>query len=513
MTDAATRKNENRLLAFLGCAAFLMQWVPNLIDGYGYFIDEFYYLACTERLAWGYVDHPPLSIFILKASRLLFGDSLPALRLLSSLSAGLAVFLTGLMARRMGAGAFGQGLAAAALMLGPVPMVLFGFYSMNAFEVLLWVTACYVLVEIARTGNERLWIRFGLVAGLGLLNKHTFVMLAVGLAIGVVLTPLRRHLTSRYLWLGVGLAAVLVMPNILWQVHNGWPSLEFYRNADALKNVPTPPLKVLLEQTLLMNPISAVLWIGGLLFCLRSEHGRPFRFLGWMFLALILLAMIGQKSRPDRLAGLYPVMFAAGATLWESLRFRRGLGWIRYAVPVLMVVVGLVMAPIGLAVLPPAQLATYAATTGIVPKIEAGEGKVSPLPQWFADRHGWEQMVEEVTAAVDSLTAGERAQAIILAPSYGHAGALELLGEDLPPVISPQNTYYLWATEETDMEGKVLISIGYENSLSDYYEEVERFGVSNCHYCMSWRNNMPITIARHPTRSLREAWPQLKNFQ
>ncbi len=515
MIDTSARRTENLLLAALGSVAFLLQWVPNLIDGYGYFIDEFYYIACTERLAWGYVDHPPLSIFILTANRLVLGDALWALRLLPALSGGCSVVLTGLMARRMGAGRFGQGIAATALLLAPVPLVMFGFYSMNSLEVLMWITACYVLVEIARTGNERLWMAFGLVAGLGLLNKHTFVLLAIGLGIGLLLTPMRRHLTSKWLWMGTILAAVLLLPNIIWQFQTGWPSLEFYRNADALKNVPTPPLKVLLDQTLLMNPISAVFWIGGLIFCLRSERGRPYRFLGLMFLSLLILAMIGQKSRPDRLLGIYPVMFAAGATLWESLSFRPALRWLRLAIPALMVIVGLLMAPIGLPVLPPEQLASYAAATGIVPKFEAGEGKISPLPQWFADRHGWEQMVEEVAAAVDTLTPEERSQALILAPSYGHAGALELLGSDLdlPHVVSPQNTYYLWASEETDMEPEVLISIGYEDTLRDYFDDVQQVGVSRCTYCMSWRNNMPILIARRPRGTLRETWPLIKNYQ
>jgi len=209
------------------------------------------------------------------------------------------------------------------------------------------------------------------------------------------------------------------------------------------------------------------------------------------------------------------VMFAAGGTLWESLSFRPALRWVRLAVPALMVIVGLLLAPVGLALLPPEQLATYAAATGIVPKMEAGEGKVSSLPQWFADRHGWEQMVDDVAAAVDTLSPAERRQALILAPSYGHAGALEFLGRnlDLPHVISPQNSYYLWASEETDMEPDILISIGYEGTLQDYFDDVQQVGVSRCQYCMSWRNDMPIMIARGARGSLRDVWPRIKNFQ
>jgi len=55
---------------------------------YGYMSDELYYLDSTARLAWGYVDHPPLSIAILKLVRAVLGDSLPALRLLPALARG-----------------------------------------------------------------------------------------------------------------------------------------------------------------------------------------------------------------------------------------------------------------------------------------------------------------------------------------------------------------------------------------------------------------------------------------
>src|SRR5258708_3147309 len=45
------------------------------IRRYGIFRDELYYLACSEHLAWGYVDQPPLSIALLAADRRLLGDS------------------------------------------------------------------------------------------------------------------------------------------------------------------------------------------------------------------------------------------------------------------------------------------------------------------------------------------------------------------------------------------------------------------------------------------------------
>ncbi len=109
-TAAAQPRPMGRATAIiLGIAAvyILILIIAVTNDSYGYFSDEFYYLACSEHLAWGYVDHPPLSIALLATVRAIFGDAVWAMRLPPILATAGAVVLTGLMARRLGAGAFG----------------------------------------------------------------------------------------------------------------------------------------------------------------------------------------------------------------------------------------------------------------------------------------------------------------------------------------------------------------------------------------------------------------------
>jgi 4-amino-4-deoxy-L-arabinose transferase-like glycosyltransferase len=166
--------------------------LPGLLGPYGPFIDELYYVSCAERPALGYVDHPPLAPLLLRASRAILGEGMLALRLPPALAGAALVLLVGWMARRLGAGPLGQGLACGGVLGAPVLLALFGFYSMNAFEVLLWAGLTALLIEIERRDEARLWLVFGGLAGLALLNKHTTVLLAGGLAVGVLLTPARR---------------------------------------------------------------------------------------------------------------------------------------------------------------------------------------------------------------------------------------------------------------------------------------------------------------------------------
>jgi len=391
---------------------------------------------------------------------------------------------------------------------------MFSFYSMNSISLLLWAICFWILVEIEVRGEPRLWLAFGAVAGLGLMNKHTLVLLGLGLAVGLVLTPARRHLRSRWLWMGLGLAVLLLAPNLVWQQMHGWPSLEFYRNADIYKNVPTPPLEILIQQVLFMNPAALPVWLGGLVFFLATRSGRPYRHLGWIYIALLALMLIGQKSRPDRITAAYTILFAGGGVMLEQMARRARGRWLRPALPILLVVFGAALAPIGLPLLPPEAASSYAVRLGMVPQIEAGEGKRTELPQWLADRFGWEKFVDDVEAAVDTLDPGERDRAMILVPSYGHGGAVELFGRgrDLPPVYASQNTYFFWGPPEETVDVAVIAGFS-EETVRWLFEEAERVGRHDCEWCMPWRDGMTIWVARGRKLSFAEAWPRFKHFE
>jgi len=498
-------------------AAFLVQLTATLVGehfGYGYFIDELYYIACAQRLDFGYVDHPPLAPAILRMNLALFGDSLVALRLPSAIAGALTALATGWLAARLGAGRFGQGLAAICAVVPPIFLVLFSFFSMNSFEILLWTALLVVAVVMVERSEPRLWVVFGALAGIALESKHTVVLFALGVVVGLALTAERRLLFTRWLFVGGAVAFVLFLPNLLWQIENGFPSLEFYRNATLFKNRPLPPLQIVWNQILFMSPFTFPVWAAGLYFCSRR---RPeLRFLAIAYLLLLGSLIVSQSSRPDRMAGLYPALFACGAVQFEkvflSLRAR--------ALVLAGILAGsMVLGGLSLPVLPPESASRFAGFLGIDTQIERGEGKRAELPQWLADRLGWEELVEQVTAVYRSLSEEDRARAVILAPSYGHAGALELFGRGrLPAVMSPHNTYHLWGRDDVRLlEGGVLISIGYDaEDIGAMYESIEQVALYDCDYCMTWRDEMPIFLARGLKLTPAElglAWERTKSYE
>ena len=271
-------------------------------SGYGYFRDEFYYLACAEHLAPGYVDHPPLSIVFLWVVRHLFGDSLPALRLLPAVLGAASVALVGLMARALGGGRWAVALAMTGALVAPEYLALNHFYSMNAFDIFFWALAAWLLIRLIGGANPRLWLLLGLVLGLGLANKISVLWLGAGLFVGLVATPQRRWLTTRWPWLCGTVSAALFAPYVFWQVRHDWPTLEFIHNATTEKMVGVAPLDFLVGQIKMMHPLTLPLWLGGLVFLFFHSEGRRYRLLGFIYLTVFFMLALSGSSRSGYLS-------------------------------------------------------------------------------------------------------------------------------------------------------------------------------------------------------------------
>jgi hypothetical protein len=478
--------------------------------GYGYFRDELYYLACGEHLEFGYVDHPPLIGVVAAGVRAVLGGSLIAIRLLPALAAAATIVLTGAMARALGGGFFAQLLAALATLLCPVYLSLFSYLSMNAFDVLLWAAALLVLARLLRGGDPRLWLAFGVLAGIGLQNKISVLFLGFGLTAGLVLSRRWEAFRSRYLWIGGGLAALIFLPHLLWQVTHGWPTLEFMENARRFKMNPLPPAAFLREQVLYAGPVALPLWLSGLAFLLLGAPGRACRTLGWAFVAILAL-MIATHAKPYYLGPAYTILFAAGGVIlerWTSDRARA----LRPAFLATLVAGGAMTAPLAKPLLPKETFIRYSGWLGIQ-AAQDERGERGRLPQFYADMIGWQELAETVAAVHRALPEGERSLACIFGQNYGQAGAIDLFGPalGLPKAISAHNSYYLWGPR--DCTGAVVIVIGDDReTLGEVFESVERAATYTCSDCMPYENDKPIWVARGLRRPLVDLWPSIKNF-
>src|SRR5215208_461377 len=274
------------ILAYLASLKLVGHLLTN--GNYGYFRDELYYFVAGERLALGYVDFPPFVALVARITHALFGDSLVALHIFPALAGAVVVVLAGLMARELGGGRFAQGLAALATLIAPTILVFGTLLSMDAFDQLFWVLALYVLLLILKRDRPRLWLAFGLVAGLGLLTKLTMLYLGLAVFLALLITRARRHLLTPWPWIAGALAFTFLLPYVIWEVAHGWPTFEFWSNYGA-KVDPASPVEFIVEQIVTMQPPTLPLWLAGLYYYLLSRDGKPYRALGWIYVILFAL--------------------------------------------------------------------------------------------------------------------------------------------------------------------------------------------------------------------------------
>ena len=300
----------DRSVYFLAALAVLVHFLFN--SKYGYFRDELYYAACGEHLAWGYVDHAPLAALASRISRALFGDSLFALRLLPALSAAPKVWLAGWMAREVGGARFAQFFSALLVFLAPIYLTFDNFLSMNAFEPVFWMACAAIVLRVLNGGSPRLWLLFGLVAGIGILNKHSMLFFASGIAVGLLFTPARKQFARIEIWSAVAIAFLIFLPNLLWEMHNSYPTIALLRTVIGTKYATVSPLAYIGEQFLLVNPLAAPFWLAGLYFLLFDREGRKYAVLGYAYL-VVLLEMILLHGKIYYLAPAYIMLLAAGA--------------------------------------------------------------------------------------------------------------------------------------------------------------------------------------------------------
>jgi 4-amino-4-deoxy-L-arabinose transferase-like glycosyltransferase len=505
-------KTDLLILLGISLSLFLYHLLTSVLDTYGYFIDELYYIACSKRLALGYVDHPPLSIFLLALNRWLLGESIPALRVLPAFALAATVFTTGMIVRQLGGTRTAIVTASLAVMAMPVYLLMGSFYSMNAFEILICTIIFFLTIRLIHMKNSKYWLAIGLLMGLGLEMKHTIILYGLAMTLGLLLTSARRLLWNKWFVWGMLITFLLLLPNLVWQYLHGFPSLEFYRNAIINKNISTGPLGILFAQILFANPFSLPLWLAGVLYVFRSKDAEEYRFLGWTYVVLLFVMVLSQSSRPDRISAFYPCLFSAGAVALQAINKLL----MRRVVTILMIVLlflGLVIsAPIFTPLFAPATTKNYISAIGLSLNVESGKIN-DPLPQWLGDRLGWHELSSKVAKVFHSLSPEEQRNTVIISTNYGEAGALELYGKEfgLPRVFATHNSYHLWGPPSDSIRTYIAVFVN-RHDLEKKFENVIEAEVQTCEYCTRPQQRIPIYIAQKPRFSITTEWQNFRTF-
>ncbi|MGA7838657.1 MAG: glycosyltransferase family 39 protein [Ignavibacteriaceae bacterium] len=505
--------NATFILFLLSAFKFLFHFIINANGAYGFFRDEFYFISCSNHLAWGYVDQPPFSVLMLAISRFFLGDSLVAIRFLPALVGGLTVFTTGKIAKELGGGFFAQVSAAMCMIIAPIYLAFDSTFSLNTFDVFFWILSVYILTLIINQGKKNLWYLLGITIGLGLMNKISLLWLCAGLFIGLLSTKNRKVLLTKEPWIAFLISGLIFLPYVIWQYVNDFPTIEFMRNALENKYVLQSPVDFFKSVFLMVNPITLPIWILGFYYLLFNKNEKRYRILAIIFSVVLIILLVNPSSKSSYLAVAFPILFAGGGVFFEKFFEKKNIFWPK-PVYILLLALGIWLAPLVTPILPVESYISFAKSIGIKPSTSEKK-KLGELPQFYADMFGWQQMFGTIKKVYEKLTPEEKQNCVIFCGNYGEAGSINFYGKkyDLAPAISGHNNFYLWGPVRKNAQ--IVIVLGStEKSLSSIFEEVIRADTLRLSkYAMPYENNQPVWICKQPKKSVDEIWPTLKHYE
>ena len=407
---APVRRADTAILIAISAAIALIHIATN--GRYGFHRDELQFLSDARHLDWGFVPYPPFTPLVQHVAMALFGLSLTGLRIFAVLAQSVVIVVAGLTAREFGARRPAQIAAALATAFAPLALFEGTEFQYTSFDFLWWVLACYFSVRLLNSKDPRWWIAIGAVFGFGLETKYAIVFLIAGLLAGLLLTENRRCFGSRWFWAAVAIALAIFLPNLIWQVHHQFISLDFLRHIHARDIGQGRTQGFWRDQFLVCaNLAAAPLWIAGLAGLLFNRRYRALAAMATV--PVLLLAVAG--GRGYYAAGVYPMMVAMGAALLE-----RWYAWMpritRQAIAAVHVLAF-------------AAVSTYICAV-LLPISQGGALKQFALERNgdLREEIGWQELISTVTQVRDSLPVEERAHLGIITSNYGEYGAIEILG-------------------------------------------------------------------------------------
>jgi len=490
------------ILLLISLVNLLLYFLSVSFINYGISGDELYYIACTNHLDFGYVDNPPLSIWILALWKFLFGDSLFVIRILPAIVSSATVFMIGLFTVRLGGGKNSVIIATVTFMLTPVFLSASTIYSMDVFDFFFWILSAYIYLGIIQSENRQLWYTLGVAIGLGLLNKTSMLWLSAGILTGTVLTPMREDLRTKYPYIAAGIALLIFSPYIIWNLVHDFAHIEFIKSAASGRYGGLSPVSFVFDLFLNLNPVSVIVWLPGVLFYFFEKNARQYRALGYIWLVALSVLFIEWHSKGGYIAPSFQVLFAGGAIM--IMKWNARLKRLKYALVIPVVVLGILLAPLAHPFLPIDKFTVYQSLLGV--KTSGGENRgLDRLSKFCANMFGWNDLARKVSEVYLSIPEEIRKNSVVYCRNSGEAGAIEYYKSKykLPDVVCPHNSYWYWWNEKRNPDTVIIIGGTLEDHLKSF-NSVEVASYYKTKYAVPYENNFMIFIGRGLKRSPKE---------
>lgn len=311
------------LLAFLLLALLTVRIAGLFLARTELYFDEAQYWAWAQEMDFGYFTKPPLLAWIIAAITKICGDAEPCVRLASPFLHTLTAFLVYALAARL----YNTRIAFwSALVYATLPGISFSSTVISTDAPLLLCFTGAMLAFHHHIERPRLLtgLLLGLCLGLGLNAKYAMGYFFLCAGIYLLLAPHARFILGRVsTWLALPPAAALIAPNILWNLHHDFATMQHvagnagWRGGIHVNKV----LEFIASQFAVLGPVVFAIFLAGLIRKEKTEKPQADIFL-LCFSAPVLILISFQGLLSQALANWAAVAFPAVVLLATALLSR-----------------------------------------------------------------------------------------------------------------------------------------------------------------------------------------------
>lgn len=467
-------KTRNLVLLGLILTKFILQYL--LIDPvYELHRDEFLHLDQARHLAWGYTSIPPFTSWI-SFLIMLLGNGVFWVKFFPALFGSLTLLVVWKTIEELKGGWF-------ALLLGAISVVFSTLirinmlYQPNSFDILAWTLLFYTIVKYINSENSK-WLWYaGITFAFGFLNKYNIVFLLIGLLPAILITEHRTIFRNKQFYYAMGLAALLVLPNLIWQYLNGFPVFKHLDELARTQLVNVNRFDFLKEQLLFFMGSLVVILAAFVAFFIYKPF-RKYRIFGWSFLFTIGL-FVYLKAKGYYAIGLYPIFLAFGAVYLEQVLSGKRIKYLRPVILALPILMFFPLLKIAFPNRTPQEIRQNAQQYKDFGLLRWEDGKDHALPQDFADMLGWKELSHKVDSAYIQISDPDHT--LIYCDNYGQAGAINYYSKIKNiGAVSLNADYINWFRLDREIRHVIRVKEIFDNGeelivSQPYFESVSRF--------------------------------------
>tara|TARA_B100000575_G_scaffold293658_1_gene305798 strand:- start:6429 stop:7829 length:1401 start_codon:yes stop_codon:yes gene_type:complete len=259
------------------------------------FGDEAQYWLWSKKLDFGYFSKPPFLSWFIWLYISIFGESFVSLKMMPSLVYFLVAVSLYNLCRNIGLEKLSS-LSCVFLFLF-IPAVSFSsfFVTTDLFLIFFWTLSLSFLIKIKKSPSTINFILLGIFIGLAFLSKYAAIYFLISCFIYILLDKdFRKAILSNYIgfFLGIICVFIIVLPNIIWNLNNGWVTLQHTSdnaNLDDVNISLSRGFAFLLAQILMVGPI---LFLGNIVNFKKIEFSSNKKILLIFSLPIFLIVFI-----------------------------------------------------------------------------------------------------------------------------------------------------------------------------------------------------------------------------